>query len=78
MNQETELRMKCLELASEGNHGSTERAVAAAGACFDFVMGRTPETIKVSSCDWTAGAGVCPAQESPSQSVQLHRGESPE
>ncbi len=42
MNKETELRMKCLELALAENGGSTERAVAAADAYFNFVMDRTP------------------------------------
>lgn len=78
MNTETELRMKCLELASEDSHGPAEHTVATAQKYFDFVMGRTSESIIVSSVDWTAGEGACPAQGSPPLSAQPDRGESPE
>lgn len=42
MKLETDIRLKCIELALAANPGSTERAVGAAQAYFDFVMDRNP------------------------------------
>jgi hypothetical protein len=49
---ETDIRLKCIELALAGAPGSVERAIDTAQAYFDFIMDRSPsapERMKQSS-----------------------------
>ena len=44
MKFEADIRLKCIELALAAAPSSTERAIAAAQAYFDFVTARSPAT----------------------------------
>lgn len=56
MNQETELRMKCLELAMNANFGSVQRTVDTAAAFLAFVMKGDAGKVTIPDAVFTASA----------------------